>query len=133
MAKRSKRLLFSSKVLTSFLFPFPEATLVDGMYFLKHKIHEYSSPAMSMNPKHNQFHLTRAVALPPDLGELATTEFRVLIAHRDRVSRMPTLAGMASYGTRKLTYHVIILMSLAFASQTKEFVINFYIKQCCFP
>ena len=76
---------------------------------MKHKIHEYSSPAMSMNPKHNQFHLTRAVALPPDLGELATTEFRVLIAHRDRVSRMPTLAGMASYGTRKLTYHVIIL------------------------
>ena len=83
--------------------------MVDGLYFLKHRIHEYSSPAMTMNPKHTQFHLTRAVALPPDLGELATTEFRVLIAHRDRVSRMPTLAGMASYGTRKLTYHVIIL------------------------
>ena len=57
-----------------------------------------------MNAKQDQIHLTRAVVSPPDFGELLTTEFKVLIVHSARVSKSPSLAGIASFGTAKLTY-----------------------------
>ena len=65
---------------------------------------EYSKTAMTMNAKQAQIHLTRAVVSPPDFGELLTTEFKVLIVQSARVSKSPSLAGTASFGTTKLTY-----------------------------
>ena len=65
---------------------------------------EYSRTAMTMNAKQAQIHLTRAVVSPPDFGELLTTEFKVLIVQSAGVSKSPSLAGIASLGTTKLTY-----------------------------
>ena len=78
---------------------------------------------MTMNAKQAQIHLTRAVVSPPDFGDVLTTEFKVLIVHSARVSKSPSLAGIASFGTTKLTYRTNwhpLLECLELINRTKD-------------
>ena len=43
-----------------------------------------------------------AVELPPDFGALSVTELKIVIVHKNRVNRMPSLPGIAGTGMRKL-------------------------------
>ena len=39
-----------------------------------------------------------AVELPPDFGELSVTELKIVIVHKNRVNRIPSVPGMAVTG-----------------------------------
>ena len=43
-----------------------------------------------------------AVEHPPDFGALSVTELKIVIVHKNRVNRMPSLPGIAGTGMRKL-------------------------------
>ena len=67
------------------------------------KIQAYSKMAKMMKIRQEMIHWIMALALPPDLGDVLCVEFNVLTIQRNMVSKRPSLPGMASLGTRKLT------------------------------
>ena len=51
---------------------------------------------------HDKIHLIIAVTFPPDLGDVAAAEFKMLTKQRKRVKKNPILPGTVSTGRRKL-------------------------------
>ena len=58
--------------------------------------------AKIMNRAHDKIHLIMAVTAPPDFGDVAAAEFKMLTKQRKRVNKNPILPGTVSTGRRKL-------------------------------
>ena len=50
----------------------------------------------------DKIHFIIAVTFPPDLGDVAAAEFKMLTKQRKRVNKNPILPGTVSTGRRKL-------------------------------
>ena len=92
------------------------------LYFLYPSISEYSTMAIAMKKRHTRIHWMIAVELPPDFGELSVTELKIVIVHKNRVNRMPSLPGIAVTGMRKLICgsEMTTLVSLMIAIQSQK-------------
>ena len=55
-----------------------------------------------MNWAHDKIHFIMAVTAPPDFGDVADAEFKMLTKQRKRVNKNPILPGTVSTGRRKL-------------------------------
>ena len=96
----SNFLCLSSSDFDSF---FSLGMTLSSLNLVRRSIQEYSKTATVIKNRHDMIHITWAFGFPPDLGDIRIAEFRVLIKQRDSVSKSPSLAGMAPFGTTKLT------------------------------